>query len=1732
MKKVLCYVLSMILVMSSIIIPEKEASALGNTTSLSQETTLRADAKVVAYLDGTVASQLPLYLNGVYEAKLNVTVGEHSLQVYGNGAILGEETKLTVPEGTTEVYVRYENGKVYNSITNPTEFHTASICGNFNGLQFVDDDQVRYDIGLWDPADANATIGYLGGGLYVRTFRFQELVEDVTLKDGGYKIAFDGGWNYSFGNGGDNISLTIPKGTDSLTILVDEINQVVYDSVRSGTVSVAQNNGTKEFQPIGLDVSIIGDVRMSESDNWDVKKEGYSFTQISDTLFTYQKVLQKGSYNYKVCFQKELWYEKGGNRSFTITEDDTTVVFVYDAATQELFDSVTEYNSVAVKLGLAEQPTKSQVIDQSNGTTRFVTTSAESENSTVKLVYGDAEEFKNPTTVTLHKGSTSSGAYNGSFASEDLFLGDEKINLAYYYEIDGKRVVDESEATVTIDGVKYASYTREAFIGRGVYVPGTFPGPSWDAKSNQMTYLGNGLYSHTFKEVPAANYQFKIAMGAWSENYGAGGKFDGSNYAVTLTKTRDVTVYYNDITTHLAVTDVNYIFADVTLTGANIPEGTKLLDTGLTGIYSITIPLEKGTYDDVRLVYNGKEFGMDPFTLEEGKKVTFYFDPVTEIYYNNSTIVEIDASEVVFDSKDTKYKSVFGAISENQDVNFAIRTGDNVSKVKLVVKGKENKSIDLTVREDGSSYLWDGKVTIDTYGQYEYFFVLYYGSYVKVYCDDDGYYGTGMLTDLTSLNPYDLVVYKEGFTTPDWMKDAVIYQIFPDRFFNGDLSNDDAQTSSRGEEGYEFITDWSTFPENPEQAILNPESYPENAFLGDGSWSNEIYGGDLRGIIERVEYLKALGVNVIYLNPVFSSISSHRYDTSDYTKIDPILGDLGDFKDLVKICEKYDMHLVLDGVFNHVSDDSVYFDRYYKFVGQEGKVGAYPFWAYVYDDISEHGTTLEEAKKNATTYFKGLGVTDFTYTEWFDIYTTTLKDEDGNVVKDEIGDRAGKEVYNYDGWWGYDSMPVVKSTNGSEYQTASWANEIIDGKDSVCNYWLIQGADGWRLDVANEVSDETWQRFRESVKALDSEHVIIGEIWDEATQYLLGDMYDSVMNYVFRNAVLNFAKGGNASDSMKTLERIRELYPTEAFYAMMNLVGSHDTTRLLSYLDGIDDDRNQKEVEKAFPSYETTSDLAKQRQYLVAFLQMTYAGAPTLYYGDEIGMVGADDPDNRRAMTWGEGNKELVEWYATLASIRNAYSTLRTGSVEPVEVNEAVMAFVRKDGENTMLVLANNSTKDVVVTVPVEDLLEISKHTVTDLVSFTNYEVKDGVVEVVIPALRGIILSEQVKEVSVQLDALKPAYDKSYKVGSSLTGVVLDKKAVTVTVGEKITLSATLTPVNAADVSLQWSSDYPNIATVENGIVTAKAPGTTTIKVSVNGVVYSTCKVTVKAKEVVPPDSVTDLKVTKKTSSSLTLSWKKVKDATGYQVYRLTGSKWTLVKELTATTLTDSKLLWSTEYSYKVRAYKIADGKKVYGTYSKVVKATTTSIPKPSKVTGVKVKATSTTTATLTWKKQSNVTGYEIYMKTQSGSYKRIAVVKGANASSYKVTSLKEGYSYRFVVRAYKTEGGKTIYGSYSSSTSFRMSISKPTNLKITKRSSRKISLSWNKVKNVSGYIIYMQTGNGSYKKVGTVKNSSTFTKWSLKRGKTYRFKIKAYKVIDKKTYYSSFSTPKTITMK
>ena len=1412
---------------------------------------------------GDKTQTMDLYMNGIYETKLSGLSGEETVKLLVNG----EETSLTDNFTTNggDVYVRLKDGLLTDSVNNQDGkklLHTAAFTGNFEGLEFLDDDGNRYDIASWTPADSKGELDYVGGGIYEKTFHMKELADNVEVKDGGYKVAFDDSWDYSIGDGSNNCAVTIPKGTTEFTVLCDEINGVVYDSVRTPAFEVAQNSGAITKSSLATKISIIGSVRCGD-DDWEASKTGFEFTPISDTLYRYQKTFAKGTYDYKCVFDYEKWYEaEVDNRRFEVNEDNTNVVFLYDTKTGKLTDSVNNTNDVAKALGMQVAPAKAKVSENTNGTVQFVTVADNA--TTVKLVYGIKSEVEKSGEAAL-KTVDCSKLNNGGYAANNLFIGDAAADIVYYYVIDGAPTLDAAATSTTeVKGSRYSVYKKAAFKGRSVNVPGTFPGPSWDEKSNPMTYKGNGLYEYTFNDVPAANYEYKISMGSWSENYGKGGILDGANISLTVPSTQDVTVYYNDFT-HNSVTSVNYIFADVLLKGSGIPDGTKLEDSGLTGIYTAVINMKKGSYDNIEIVYNGKTFKFETINVNEDKAVTFYFDPVSELFYCNASGAEVRTENISYDSRDLACKSVYGAVATGESVKFTITTGTDVTEAKLVMKGVDTRNIDM--KKDGEAVngkqQWSVTTKFDTIGENHYYFALLSGTYMTIYADDDGNYGKGMVTDLTNVKPYDLVVYKDGFETPDWMKNAVIYQIFPDRFYNGDTSNDFAQTSSRGEVDYEYISDWNTLPENPEQETEEKmDAYKATgAYVGDGNWSNEIYGGDLKGITERIDYLKALGVNVIYLNPVFASISSHRYDTSDYNKIDPILGDLGDFEELTRVAEENGMHVVLDGVFNHVSDDSKYFDRYYKYLeAGTDKVGAYPYWAYVYDTMAEQNVSEDTAKDIAKKYFAdNYGITDFSYTEWFNVTQETLKDDNENDVTDNIGLRAGKTVYGYEGWWGYDSMPVIKATNGSEYQTGNWAEEIIGNDDgtSVGQYWISEGSDGWRLDVANEVSDETWQNFRNSVKALNNgDAVIIGEIWTDATDYLLGDMYDSVMNYVFRNAVLGYAKGGSASDATAALERIRERYPEEAFYAMMNLVGSHDTTRLLSYLDGIDDDRNQKEIDKAFPTYENTSDTAKQRQYLVAFLQFTYAGAPTIYYGDEIGMTGADDPDDRRAFTWGKGSKELVTWYAKLADIRSQYSALRTGSVEPIDVNDdAIMGYVRSDDNDIITVLGNNadSAKEITVSIGTNATSKI-----TDIVSGTSYDVKDGKVKVNIPAYRGVILASDVKSVSVDEAALAPAYDSSYveEVKTPATTIALDKTTASLKEGEKVNLSATVGPENVTSKVVIWSSSDESIATVaDDGTVTAVKAGDVTItaKAAYGKNVTATCDITVTQAEVKKP---------------------------------------------------------------------------------------------------------------------------------------------------------------------------------------------------------------------------------------------------------------------------------------
>lgn len=1581
-------VLIMSLVGTSGIVPQGMFHEDVVKAQVTDSSALKVNDHMQVFVDGESAGSMQLYKNGVYETGLTLQPGSHTVRITKNGNTYEDGIVITVEE-SKKVYVRVMDGEVIDSVNQHEQFHTAAWVGNLSGLAFYEDGN-SYSIGEWSPSDDNAELAYQGGGIFSRTFYFAELEKDINLE---YKVALDNGWDVAIGDDGANVSLTIPAGTNKVTVYADLLNGVVYDSLHAGMFEVTQNDESVYYPAFDYVVSLIGSARDAGDANWDLSAEGFEFTRLSDSLYIYQKNYEKGPYEYKVGINYEKWYEKSGNKSLTIETDNTQVVFLYDAADQSLYDSVNDGAIVAEKLGMKQEEAVSKVVNNANGTTKFVTAQAK-ETDSVELVYAPKDNVSDITRVPMKKGVTSRGDFNGTFVSDDIFLGDHALDYVFYYEMNGKVVLDNVADVVMVDGKSYSQYKREAFEGRLITVPGTFPGKSWDASTNDMEYLGNGLYVYTFKDVPAANYEFKIATGTWAENYGKEGITDGSNYSVVVPEKQDVTIYYMDIATHRAVTSLNYKVMDISLKGDGVD--TVLTDDGLTGIYQVKVPLKSGTYSNLVMSYEGKKKEIYPIQLDEDKEITFYFDPSTEIFYNDSAKVPVNKESVKYDSKDQAYKSVYGAVEEGEKVRFSIDTDDNATQVQLIVKGKEFKNIELSAKQEGSSKRWSAEVAFDSYGQYTYFFAVYYRSYVQIYCDDDGYYGTGTLTDLSLVKPYDLIVYKKGYETPDWMKNAVIYQIFPDRFMNGNKDNDEAQKASRGDTNYEFVKDWYAYPENPSQEELHPETYPEQAWSGDGIWNNEMYGGDLQGITERMDYLKALGVNVIYLNPVFASISSHRYDATDYKKIDPILGDLGDFDELVEAAKKNGMHIVLDGVFNHVSDDSVYFDRYYRYVGQDGKIGAYPYWAFVYDSMeADKELTMEQAEAKAKAYFSNMGVRDFSYTEWFQVNRECLKDDKGKPVADTIGERAGLPVYGYEGWWGYDSMPVIKSTGGSEYQTGNWAEEIIEGSDSVGQYWIRQGSDGWRLDVANEVSDETWQHFRNSVKGLNSEAVIIGEIWDDATQYILGDMYDSVMNYVFRDAVLAYAKGGNAKDSIKKLERIRERYPREAFYAMMNLVGSHDTTRLLSFLDGIDDDRKQTEIDMAFPTYEKTSDKAKQSQYLVAFIQMTYPGAPTIYYGDELGMVGADDPDDRRAMIWGCGNKELVEWYAKLANIRHSYQALNTGDIIPVDMaDEAFMSYIREDDKDTMVVITNNSASEKTVSYQLPEQFREDGIVLTDLISGKTYVTDGGMITVKVPSYRGVILTDHVKEIIVDSEGLKPGYDESYKVEEEQkTETPAPPTTVTPTTVAPTSVPSTKPTVSTAPTA----SAKPEVSKKpEVSVKPSKAP---VKKVPSLKVKQSTYKVTLGAKSF-------NLKASATGDGKITYSSSNKKVATVSSTGKVT------VKRVGTAVIT----------------IKVSETKKY-----KAAKKAVTVIVNPKKIGCVVKKQSDKKQSALLvkWRPREGMTGYEIeYAKKPSFQGKKSVKVKGKR--NVTIRGLKKGTTYYVRIRTYQVVDGKKYYSAYS----------------------------------------------------------------------------------------------------
>lgn len=410
---------------------------------------------------------------------------------------------------------------------------------------------------------------------------------------------------------------------------------------------------------------------------------------------------------------------------------------------------------------------------------------------------------------------------------------------------------------------------------------------------------------------------------------------------------------------------------------------------------------------------------------------------------------------------------------------------------------------------------------------------------------------------------------------------------------------------------------------------------------------SDFFGGDLAGITQKLDYLVSLGVTALYLNPIFEASTNHRYDTANYKNIDPLLGTEEDFKTLCAEAKSRGIRVILDGVFNHTGAKSIYF--------------------------------------NADGFYPSSGAAQGKGSPYYDWYRFHSFPDD------------------YDSWWGIKNLPAVEESN------ESYVNYIVNDRDSVVRRWLRLGASGWRLDVADELPDEFIAAIRAAMDEERPDSLLIGEVWEDGSnkiaysrrrKYLLGSETHALMNYPFRTAALSYLRGGDAADFQSAMETLRENYPPSAFYSAMNFLSTHDTPRLLTVL-GLSGKAPETRDERAsFRLSPAEYARGVERVKLAAVLLYTFPGAPTLYYGDEAGMEGFEDPFNRATYPWGRENRALVRWFARLGALRRQHAALQCGTIRYLHAGGSVLAFLRQSADDRCLTVLNAGDTPVTLSFP------------------------------------------------------------------------------------------------------------------------------------------------------------------------------------------------------------------------------------------------------------------------------------------------------------------------------------------------------------------------------------------------------------------------------------------------
>lgn len=574
---------------------------------------------------------------------------------------------------------------------------------------------------------------------------------------------------------------------------------------------------------------------------------------------------------------------------------------------------------------------------------------------------------------------------------------------------------------------------------------------------------------------------------------------------------------------------------------------------------------------------------------------------------------------ILYDSKQEIYKSPFGTLVPGQVCTLHIHIPVNVETTSVICilsydGGTHAQNVQLTLKERKGPYeIYGGEFSIPHPGLYFYYF------YIDT--TDGGFrlFKQGDDTNMEDGSLWQLSCIPADFHTPDWAKGATIYQIFPDRFCKS------GQCDLTGKlEPYTVHKSWY------EEVQWKP--LPDGTVL-----NNDFYGGNFRGIAEKMDYIASLGTTMLYLNPISKSFSSHRYDTGDYKTPDPMLGTQEDFAALCRAAHDHGIRVILDGVYSHTGSNSLYFNR----DGSFESCGAY--------------------NSQESPYYSW-----YTFHHW---------------------------PHSYNSWWNFDTLPTVNKMD------PAFIRYIITDEDSVVAHWLNLGADGYRLDVADELPDEFIRLLRQRIKQIKPDALLLGEVWEDASTkcaygmrrtYFTGGELDAVMNYPFRTAIINYVRGIDGGKGLKdTVMTIVENYPREVVHCNMNLLGTHDTSRILTAL--VDDFDGSREEKAKRHLSRNQFDVAYDRLLMASFLQYTLPGSPSLYYGDEACMEGYRDPFNRRPFPWGRENPDFLNHFQRLGRLRREHEAFRLGDIRFFTAEDKHIGFTRSYRGKTYRVYCNRS---------------------------------------------------------------------------------------------------------------------------------------------------------------------------------------------------------------------------------------------------------------------------------------------------------------------------------------------------------------------------------------------------------------------------------------------------------